>query len=316
MKRLVSFLFVLCLIGFISATGFAEGSAGYQQAYIAMIEELERGHYADAYIAAKIVYEENSEYEQIESYYHYLTALQVYLPREQYKEAYDTFQALALRKFQKSEGYAAYALGCQYEKEKDYESAIEQFRIAYTNNIEALQKIQDCQKKIDEMRNNQAIEITYSANGFAVDTVNARLLDRAYIEYFPGKDDTTRRFNYYETVFNVPENDTTYDLFATPVDLCEIPVKATRQSELVLCLHYIQHAASSETVEGKLILEGLSSVATEKAISLNGFQKAGLIYIGTDELVPDVSLWHAGSYRLILILDGLTAYACNIELLP
>ena len=160
MNRFVSFLCVLCLIGTILTTGFAEGSSGYQQAYIAMLEEFERGNFADAYIAAKIVYETNQKYEQIVSYYNYLTALQVYLPKEQYKEAYDTFQALSLRKFQKSEGYAAYALGCQCEKDMDYATAVEYFKIAFTNSIdEAYEKIQDCQKKSNEMKYNQAMEL-------------------------------------------------------------------------------------------------------------------------------------------------------------
>ena len=362
MKRFASFLCVLCLIGVTLTTGFAEGSSAYRQAYIAMLEEFERGNYADAYIAAEIVYGADPNYEQIVSYYNYLTALQVYLPSEQYKEAYDTFYALSLRKFQKSEGYAAYALGCQYEKDMDYAAALEQYQIAFKNNIDkAYQRIQECQKKISEMRYNLALElqrqkeflaaaeifeslkndypdaqekakacydaaaveqrleqskleITYSANGFAVDDVNARLLDRTYIDYFPGKDDTTRRLSYYEKVFNIPAGDTTYDLFAAPVDLGEIPAKALGRSELVLCLHYIQRAASSETVEGKLILEGLASGTIEKTVSLYGFQKTGLIFIGTDELVPDAVLWRAGTYRLFLMLDGLTAYTCVFEL--
>lgn len=160
MKRFLTFLCIFCLAGAALSTCLGEGSTGYQQAYIAMLEEFERGNYADAYIAAQIVFEANESYEEIVNYYNYLTALQQDLPQEQYKDAYDIFQALALRKFQKSEGYAAYALGCQYEKDGDYAAALEQFNIAFTDNVdEAYQKIQDCRKKSSEGKYNQAVAL-------------------------------------------------------------------------------------------------------------------------------------------------------------
>lgn len=159
-RRFVAFLCIICLIGFTLPTCFAEGSAGYQQAYIAMLEEFERGNYADAYTAAQIVYEAAPEYQEIVNYYNYLTALQVHLPAGQYKESYSIFQALALRQFQKSEGYAAYALGCQYEMDGDYAEALNHFNIAFTNNVdEAYQKIQDCVKKSNEGKYNQAVAL-------------------------------------------------------------------------------------------------------------------------------------------------------------
>lgn len=157
------FAVFLCVVCFMNAnvfTGFAEGSSGYQQAYLAMQEEFERGNYADAYTAARIVYEEAPMYQDIVNFYHYLTALQVYLPEKQYKEAYDIFQSLALRKFQKSEGYAAYAMGCQYEADGDYTEALDQFNAAFTNGIdEAYQKIQDCRRKSNEDKYNQAMAL-------------------------------------------------------------------------------------------------------------------------------------------------------------
>lgn len=155
---------------------------------------------------------------------------------------------------------------------------------------------------------------TYHANGFSVDEIRARLLDRTYISAFPGEDDTARRISYYETVFNVPENDTTYDLFAAPASLGEIPVEALKRSELVLCFHYTQNADSSDAIEGKLILNGGSFGAAEKEFSLNRLYDVGQIFVGLDELVPDASLWQVGSYRLSLMLDGLTAYTCSFEL--
>ena len=287
----------------------------YQQTYIAMLEEFDRGNYADAYIAAEIVYEADAEYQEIVNYYHYLTALQVYLPEGRYEEAFHTFQALALRQFQKSEGYAAYALGCQYMNDGNNDAALKQFKAAFTNGIDAAyQKIQDCEK--NQSPEPQPLEITYSANGFAVTEIKARLLDRTYIDIFQGEDDAARRRTYYETVFNVPEGDTKYDLFAAPADLRSIPVSALGSSELVLCLRYTQFADSAEAVEGKLILEGLPSGTVEKAFSLQELHKTGLIFIGADELVPDLSLWRAGSCRLILMLNGQAAYACNIALVP
>ena len=150
-KSLAVFLCIICLNGFIVPAGHAQGSSGYQQIYIAMLEEFERGNYADAYTAAKQVYEAAPWYKEIVNYYNYLTAVEVYLPGEQYREAREIFQALGLRGFQKSEGYAAYAMGCLQETAGDYEAALEQFNTAFANSIdEAYQKIQECRKRYNQ----------------------------------------------------------------------------------------------------------------------------------------------------------------------
>lgn len=171
----------------------AEGSSGYQQAYIAMLEEFDRGNYADAYTAAKIVHDAAPGYLEIVNYYNYLTAIQVYLPAEQYKEAYDIFQALALRQFQKSEGYAAFSLGCQYEKDGDYSSALEQFNIAFTNNVdEAYQKIQDCKKKSNEVKYNQAIALQQQKSYFAA----AEIFDSLVNDYDDAREKAKECYYY------------------------------------------------------------------------------------------------------------------------
>ena len=180
MKRcFVVLLCIACLFGAILSAGLAEGSASYPQTYIAMLEEFERGNFEDAYTAAKIVYEENPKYRDIGNYYNYLTALQVYLPEGRYQEAYNTFQALALRKFQKAEGYAAYALGCQYEESGDYTTALEYFNTAFANNVdEAYQKIQDCKTKSSEEKYNQAVVLQNQKDYLAAgDIFNSLIYD-------------------------------------------------------------------------------------------------------------------------------------------
>ena len=192
MKLYASFLLVLCLIGFSFPAGFAESSAGYQQVYIAMLEEFERGNYADAYIAATIVYEANPAYPEIVNYYNYLTALQEYLPEGKYKEAYDVFQALALRQFQKSEGYAAYALGCQYVRDDHYEAALEQFKAAFINGIDAAyQKIQDCQKTIIKNTYDRALELQHQKEYLAA----AEIFDSLTNDY-PDAQDKAKACRY------------------------------------------------------------------------------------------------------------------------
>lgn len=154
----------------------------------------------------------------------------------------------------------------------------------------------------------------YSENGFSVDGIKARLLDRAYIDAFQGADETARRISYYETVFNVSENDTTYDSLAVPIELNAVPAEALKRSELVLCIHYTQLTASADIVEGKLILEGLPSGTEEKGFSLQGLFETGQIYVGLDELLPDSSVWRVGDYRLTLMLNGAAACVCGINL--
>ena len=154
----------------------------------------------------------------------------------------------------------------------------------------------------------------YSKNGFYIDRVNARLLDRSYIGSFQGENDQEQRKNYYETVFNMAVDDKSFDLFAEPIDLGEVPIGAMKRSELVLCLHYKQDSASTDVVNGELILNGLESDAVQKEFSLNGLYETGQIYVGLDELVPDVSLWKIGTYQLKLMMDGLVACTYEIEL--
>ena len=154
----------------------------------------------------------------------------------------------------------------------------------------------------------------YSKNGFYIDRVNARLLDRSYISSFQGENNQEQRKNYYETVFNIAVDDKRFDLFAEPIDLGVVPIGAMKRSELVLCLHYKQDSASTDIVDGELILNGIESGTVKKAFSLNGLYEAGQIYVGLDELVPDVSLWKIGTYQLKLMMDGLDACTYEIEL--
>ena len=197
MKKLIAALLCvfLCIMSF--ATGVAEGSASYPQAYDAMLDRFERGIYTDAYTAAVQVYKANPAYKEIVNYYNYLTALQVHLPAGEYKEAYSIFQALSLRKFQKSEGYAAYALGCQYEADKDYVTALEQFSSAFANNVdEAWQKMQECLTKSNEEKYEQAAALERQKSYLA-----AAVAYEALVNDFPDARDKAN-----ECYYNAAEN--------------------------------------------------------------------------------------------------------------
>lgn len=178
-KCLILFLSVLCLFCFCVSAASGDGNSGYQQAYIAMLEEFERGNYEDALTAAEIVYEANPGYQEIMSYYNYLNALLVYLPGGRYQEAVDVFDALALRSFQKSAGYKAYTLGCQYEAKGSYTEALDQFSQAFSLNVdEAYSKMQECRAKSKEEKYAHALDLQAQKKYLdAADAFDALVLD-------------------------------------------------------------------------------------------------------------------------------------------
>lgn len=156
-KQTLAFLGAVIMIFLSVSVCLAEESTAYQQAYLDMLEEFDRGNYEDAYTIAKIVYEADPTYEEIINYYQYLTALQDYLPEGKYKEAHALFEILALRQFRKSEGYAAFTQGCLSEAQGKYSDALGYFNSAFSNGIdEALEKIQECKAKSKEGSYSQA----------------------------------------------------------------------------------------------------------------------------------------------------------------
>lgn len=125
MKRTTVLLCAVCLLAAcLSAYPFrsmAEGARvaisatqsdeAYQLKYDDMIAAFNDGEYEEALEYADEVFSADSSYKDILKYDLYLRALIEDIPDKEYKKAYETFALLSGSGFEKSEAYAAYALG-------------------------------------------------------------------------------------------------------------------------------------------------------------------------------------------------------------
>ncbi len=201
-------LITLCMV--VSAPGFSEtvvSQHSIKQSYEGMLKAFDNGLYDIAYDMAKDIYDENPHYLGIDSYYHYLLALLEYMPNGQYNEAYKEFNLLSISGFAKSVGYAAYALGLDYEQHQMYDDACAAYRTAIQNDVgEAQEHIRACQTAAQnayEEADAQAQQGNYKVAGdiFAVITsFFPDALQKAQENYYKAADQLTKAGKYDEAI--------------------------------------------------------------------------------------------------------------------
>ena len=187
-------LLMLCLLFMFPASAETVTSrSSIVQNYKNMQTAFDRGAYDIAYLMAKEIYQEDAHYELIDSYYHYLLALEDYLPNGRYIDAFNEFDVLSIAGFAKSAGYAAYARGLQYEQDQQYDNAIAMYQSAIQNGIG------DAQERIRVCASAQR-EKAYQEAGFQAEQGNYKVagdLFYSLIGYFPDAQQKANE-NYYK----------------------------------------------------------------------------------------------------------------------
>ena len=104
-------------------------------------------------------------------------------------------------------------------------------------------------------------------------------------------------------MFNVEEENHDFDSFAPIVDLQTLRLSDLKKSELVFAIFFTQTSETNEPISKKTSLKGLSSGVIEKTGEYLLLPSAGIIYIGLDDLVEEVSAWSPGNYHVAIYFE-------------